>query len=60
LASWVIADAASLQHPLEVPQAVRATLDVEDVTAMQQAIEQSRRHRLVAGEDLGPVLDRFV
>ena len=37
-----------------------ASLFCSNVTAVKQPIEDRRGHDLVAGEDLGPVLDRLV
>ena len=40
-------------------QAVAVPADVDDVTVVYEAIDQRRRHHLVA-EDLAPVLEAFV
>ncbi len=42
---------------LEVAQAIAAALDVEDVRAVQQAIENGGGQHLVPGQKLGPVAD---
>jgi len=50
----------SLEAALEVAEPVAAALDVEEVAAVQEAVEEGGGHDLVAGQDLGPVLDRLV
>ena len=49
-----------LQRVLEVAEPVAAALDVEDVGAVEQAIEEGGGQDLVAGEELGPVADALV
>jgi len=41
---------SSLESLLEIPQAIAAPLDVEDMSAVQQAIENSCGQDLVASE----------
>ena len=49
-----------LQRLLEVPEPVAAALDVEDMGAVEQAVEDGGGQDLVAGEELGPVADALV
>ena len=45
---------------LQVAQPVAAALDVEDVAVMEQPVEDGGGQHLVAGQQLGPVLDALV
>ena len=49
-----------LQRVFEVAQTVAATLDVEDVRAVEQAVEDGGGQDFVAGEQPGPVADALV
>src|SRR5688572_24807880 len=49
-----------LERFLEVAEAVAAALDIENVGAVQQAVEDGGSQDLVAGEQLGPVADALV
>jgi hypothetical protein len=51
---------SALQGVLEVAQPVAAALDLEDMGAVEQPVEDSRGQHLVAGEQFGPVTDALV
>src|SRR5262249_39056841 len=52
--------ACSLGRGLELAEPIAATLDVQHVAAVQEAVEQRRGHDLVASQDLGPLLHGLV
>lgn len=52
--------ARSLHEFLEASEPVGSALDVDDVTAVQDAVEEGGGHHHVAGQHLRPVLDRLV
>lgn len=51
---------SALEGLLEVAQSVAAALDVEDMGAMQQPVEDGGGQHLVAGQQFGPVADTLV